>query len=285
MASQKEKHAIESAKTDIGAALAAGAALAPKGVEVKVEQGIPLLIYPEGVNVIQCPDWLERPRRLQQGVTLHSADSLIDYINLYGSKDSTMVFASRSGSKIIAVLDYHESAGKPAWGSHRATFALKQTEDWVAWSQRSSTEMSQGDLGMFIEEHTRNIHTPVGLAEIVRDFEASKTGSFKSHKREEDGTVVFKYEEIVSGQTSQATLKFPTNFTLVLTPYEGQTEDQARVVTARLRYRISGSQLLLRFELENMTKHLEEAFRDVVGRVTSNTESNVKGVLFGEINS
>src|SRR5690554_4886293 len=81
--------------------------------------GMPFVVVPEGGQVKAFPEVLERPLRLVQNVSLHTAKDFIAYVNRFADQNS-FIFVNVLGGKIQAILDYHEAYQDDAVTSDQA---------------------------------------------------------------------------------------------------------------------------------------------------------------------
>jgi hypothetical protein len=274
---------IAGAKTEAAAMLEAGAEISKAKPEfVTSPSGRLYGIRPEGYVVDDLTGTLAAPLKLKQDVRLATAQSLVDYVNLFGTKEGTMVFVVSEPTvhSVTALLDYHKSPSEPSWIGHRAVFFAAFSRQWKTWSSASDVPLSQKDFARFLDSHITEIANPAGgvLAEIVRKIEAMKTVRFQSHQRETDGSVKFVYEEDVQGASTNGSIAIPTDFTLVMPIFEG---DAPKQFNAKLAYRLKASELTLYFTIEQQAEIVDEAFKAVVEKITKDTANHARAVLYG----
>src|ERR1051326_5900318 len=112
-------------KTDVQAAIAAGAALGspqigPTGAATDGTGAY--AIVPEDYKIESLEEYLARPRRIDQHVDLEDTDSFIAYVNEFRDQ-LTRIFFSLEGEEFTAVFDYHEfDPPRPNWCDHTARF-------------------------------------------------------------------------------------------------------------------------------------------------------------------
>lgn len=280
-----DRKRIDEAETDTAAAVAAGAALADRHVLFTTDTtGCPCAIVPDGLKVVDLSDRLPAPRRLQQKLIAYTPKSFVDYVNEFGDKGTTMIFAAPEFNTITALLDYHRSATEPSWLGHSIQLRLKPTKEWSEWVAHSGSQnaMSQVPFAHFLEDHIKDIAEPNGaeLLEIALTIEATKGISFKSHRRLSDGSVLAMYTEDVKGTAQDGKMQIPTEFVLGLVPYEGV---QKYRVNARFRYRISDGALVVWYELERPDDVLKDAFTKIVEAIATGTADHARGVLAGAL--
>ncbi len=272
---------INEAQTNAAAAIAAGAAMAEPSFHTVGD--VPVVVLPEDRALSSLEAYLPAPARLKQGVSLSTPHDLAAYVNLFGHKGRTLIFADRAVSRVTAILDYHTSAAEPSWNEHRAECSLRPTPAFKDWAAQNGKASTQAEFAQFLEDHIPDIVTPDGatLLEVCRNFEARKSVTFQSSQRVADGSVQFTFNEDVQGAARAGALKVPTEFVVLLAPYEGLLP---RPVTARLRYRIgAGGKLAIWFDLVRLQDVMVSAFDEVVELVRVQTRDAVRAVVLGSI--
>lgn len=272
---------INEAPTNAAAAIAAGLAMA--AAEFHEVGAVPVVVLPEDREVSSLEEYLPAPARLRQSVALSTPQDLAAYVNLFGHKGRTMIFADRAGGRVTAILDYHTSATEPSWNAHRAGCVLEHPPAFKDWTARNGKPATQAEFAQFLEDHIPDIVTPDGatLLEVCRNFEAKKAVTFQSSQRVADGSVQFTFNEDVQGAARGGALKVPTEFVVLLAPYEGVVP---RPVTARLRYRIGdGGKLAIWFDLVRLQDVVVTAFDEVVALVREQTAGAARAVVLGSI--
>jgi len=227
---------------------------------------IPAIALPENYCVESLEGHQLSPSRIRQRVRLISPSSLIAYITKFKDERS-VVFADKENTKIVAVLDYHESAAAANWGDHKAVYDCPLSEDWKEWAGRDKKAMGQTDFAEFLENHIQNI-APVSddypgpsgtaLLEMVLAFQETRKAEFKSVRRLQDGTFQMSYSDEKSGAGNTS---MPEKISLAIAPFHNGEPYQ---VDARIRYRLRDGQLALWFELIEPSKIVEHAFQEIV---------------------
>jgi len=224
-----------------------------------------------------------REGALRETLRFSEAQSFCRYVNTYKNAAS-LVFATRvkQGDAFEAVLDYHDVAGSPKWGDHRAILKLETTPAWDEWIAHNKKPLSQVDFARFIEEHIPHIAEPSGaqLLEMCATLEAKKDVKFRASTRFGNGQHQFKYEEEITGTAGAqgGQLAIPDGSVLGLEPYRGFGVLR---VDARFRYRIANSGLTLFYELVRPDDVLEAAYEQLTKAIESAIGSTP--VLYGAI--
>lgn len=226
-----------------------------------VDNGRPFLVQADG-KLLGMETFLPNPWYRRGEVAVHDATSFAEYFNRFKDADS-VVFGDQVALAFIGVIDYHKAGGEGAarWGRHRVTLHLQQTEPWKEWLEMDKKEMDQGTFGQFLEDRIPDIVQPDGaeLVMLARNFEARKDATYNGRIDPDTGSVAIHFAEIVAGVVKDGALSVPRQFVVRLTPFIGA---QAYDIVARLRWKVSGSQLRLRYELVRWKQVLEKAFAD-----------------------
>ncbi|HBR2706198.1 MULTISPECIES: YfdQ family protein [Enterobacteriaceae] len=233
---------------------------------LKTNTDIPSVVVPEGFEVQSLEDFQSSPSRIRQHTNLISPGSLIAYIQRFRDERS-VVFADKTTTRIVAVLDFHQCAEYANWGDHKAVYDCPYSDDWKAWSGFDNRKMNQVDFAEFLENNIKNI-APVSdsytgpsgteLLEMVLAFQETRKVEFKSVKRLQDGTCQFQYSDDKSGSGNT---KIPEKISLAIAPFHNGAAYQ---VDARIRYRLKDGQLILWYELIEPKKIIEHAFQEIV---------------------
>lgn len=272
---------INEAKNQTSAALLAGAALSQTKPEVVEVHGQPMLFVPDGQKLEHLTALMPKPARLTQTVHLLTPEAFCDYVKLFGDPTRSVIFAQPRPGGFVASLDYHATPTDPSWNGHRANLSLHQTLAWKEWTAANKVPMSQADFAQFLEDHIPDIAEPSGatLLEVARNFEAKKAVTFQSSQRVSDGSVQFTFNEDVQGTPKAGALKVPSEFVLVIAPFEGT---KPAALKARLRYRIGeGGKLSIWFDLIRAQDVLDSAFNEVYAEIKASTSSVVRSIVLG----
>lgn len=265
MSTYEESTTLEAFSPDTEASAVAN--IAVQGVEPHpIEAGV-LVTVPDGrggVKVIDTDQYADHPRATKAKRTVTDAASFVAYVERHGT-DATEVWADTPNSTVVAVIDAHEGAGKPAgWEGHKLTLALEKTDAWKAWTKADGQWFQQLDFAEFIEDRASDVKTPssADLLELAQSFQAHRKVDFESSERMKDGQTNLAFKETVAAKAGQkGNIVIPDELLLVLKPYVG---GPAYHVFARFRYRLNGAQLALGIVLQRPQEILDAAFADVV---------------------
>lgn len=233
---------------------------------LKTTTDIPSVVIPEGFTVSSLEKLQLSPSRIRQITNLISPGSLIAYINRFRNERS-VVFADKTKTRIVAVLDFHQDADYANWCEHKAIYDCPFSDDWKAWSANDGEKMDQIRFAEFLENNIKNV-APVSdnysgpsgteLLEMVLAFQETRKVEFKSVKRLSDGTCQFQYND---DKTGGGNTKIPEKISLAISPFHNGTPYQ---VDARIRYRLKDGQLVLWYELIEPKAVVEHAFQEIV---------------------
>lgn len=280
--------AIKSASTNAAAGFIAGRAASeniakPFTIDTTQRAVRPMVFEPEGAELADLSEYMDQPRRLQQVVSFLRPGAFGQYLNIFGQKDRTIVFADRVNLRFKAVLDYHASPTEPSWNGHVATFTLQKTDDWSQWLALDKKPQDQTSFAVFLEEHAHNIVEPdAGIfAEMALNFDAKKDTKFRSHRRLTDGSVDFQFTEtLTNGNEQNGSVRIPEKFTLAIALFEGT---QPVKVEARLRYRIAVGDLKLHYELITPERVVDVVFEAQEKVIAQATPEHVRAVIHGSV--
>ncbi len=127
---------------------------------LKTNTDIPSVVVPDGFDIKSLESLQIAPSRIRQNTNLISPSSLIAYIQRFRDTRS-VVFADKTKTRIVAVLDFHQDADNPHWGMHKAVYDCPFSDEWKAWSAADGNKMNQIDFAEFLENNIQNV-APVG---------------------------------------------------------------------------------------------------------------------------
>ncbi|MCA7012490.1 YfdQ family protein [Dickeya dadantii] len=227
---------------------------------------IPVAIVPDDHNVASLEQYQLQPSLIRQRVNMVAVHSLIAYVIKYADERS-VIFADNTATKVVAVLDYHQSPLSPQWAKHLAVYDCPFSKEWKEWTAGDKSGRNQADFGEFIENHIRDIAAisddyagPSGteLLEMVLAFQETRKSEFKSVRRLQDGTFQMSFSDEKNGSGNTV---LPEKISLAIAPFHNGTPYQ---VDARIRYRLRDGQLVLWYELIDPEKIVEHAFTQII---------------------
>lgn len=233
---------------------------------LKTDTSIPSVVIPSSFNVASLEEFQLSPSRIRQNANLISPGSLIAYITRFRDERS-VVFADKTKTRIVAVLDFHKNAESAHWGEHKAVYSCPFSDEWKAWSACDSNKMDQIQFAEFLENNINcvapisdNYSGPSGteLLEMVLAFQETRKVEFKSVTRLSDGTRQFTFND---DKTGGGNTKIPEKICLAISPFHNGTKYQ---IDVRIRYRLRDGELVLWYELIEPKKIIEDAFQEIV---------------------
>jgi uncharacterized protein YfdQ (DUF2303 family) len=244
---------------------------------------------PGRVRVVDLEPYGPHPRRPKGMRVVYDAASFAAYLRRH-EVAATEVYADVQDAKVVAILDSHEAAGTmtgiagaPGWQDHRITLKLTQSPSWLAWAANDGKFLPQEEFAEFAEMQAVDVRepSPADLLELAQRLTMTKGVEYESGQRLADGQTQLVYKETVHARAGQrGDLEIPSVLRLALKPYIG---GPTYGVTARFRYRLRGTQLVLGYVLERPDLILESAFGDVVdslreGQQTTATEPGFEAI-------
>jgi uncharacterized protein YfdQ (DUF2303 family) len=228
--------------------------------------------------------YLERPElpfRLSGIVEAHDVESFVLATNRYYSREGSVIYATLDPAAFTAVLNDNRGEG-PSWRDHRVSFTLKHSKEYLAWTGKNRTPMSQEEFAYFIEDNMPDFSEPSGarMLEIAVNFRVKQGVHFSSAIRLNDGTVSMEYtEQNAAGATKTGKVSIPEKFKIDIPVWAG-LDQKTYEFEALLRYKVSEGDLNIRYELQRPHKVVERAFEDTLDEIRSGIEGAT--VIFGK---
>lgn len=233
--------------------------------------GMPFVVLTDGAKTTTFPDTLPAPLHVAQLVHLSTVTAFIGYVNRFAD-DNSVIFVDIPAGKIKAVLDYHKAEfyaandgnATPRHGKHIALLQCQYTTEFEKIKAASGKKFSQQDFAVFLEDIIPHIAYPnaATLQEIVGTLEAKTNVDFKSGFRTDNGQVSLTYNETTEAKAGvQGNLTVPQSISFGLQIHRG---GKAYVLPARFRYRISGGDLSLWYDIDQLDHAIETSMNDTV---------------------
>lgn len=225
-----------------------------------------LVLVPAGYQLQSLEQFGAVPTRKRGNLTLHTAGSLIQYVNRHKTA-STQVYAQLQPPVFVAIIDDHDAqvdGGSPHFGDHRVTYAPPLSPEWITWSQHSGKAFTQEDFALFLEQNVLDVQAPASgaLLEIARTLSATTGAKFRSGTNLQNGAIQITYEEEVNGTAGvEGKTQIPEEFLLAIPVMQGGPRFG---VTAKFRYKIKQGVLSLSYDLVRPHKVVEAAVAAVV---------------------
>lgn len=208
------------------------------------------------------------PQFISQGVTVQTADSLVEYANRYKG-ENTLLFADIDRNLIIGQVDYH-APDKAGHVSHRATLQLAFSTEWAAWTAISGRMMEQLEFARFIEENAADVRAPEGaeLLECIRDLQAHRKVNFTKAVRTSSDNENFEYSEETEAKSKKGGVEVPTKFKLGVPVYFGEGDQE---LFAFLRWKLGDGSLHLGIQLHRAEHVRQAVFQEIVRTIAERT--------------
>lgn len=221
------------------------------------------------------------PKIVSGNVLLQTAPSLCDYVNRF-KNDDTITFANIDKNEVVTVIDYHRQPPhgvpasvddpKPRLLAHRATFALKFSEQWTVWTRSNDKLMSQVDFADFLEQNGLDVVEPEGadLLEVIKDLQLYSNSSLKSRVRHGGTTnLSFTKDAELSGSKDGDT-EIPSMLKLRIPVYFGEGAVDIR---ALIRLRANDGEAQFGYKLIRPESIRQAEFQRIVNAIASITNT------------
>ena len=241
---------------------------------------IPFVVIPadhkvESLEKFVFNDHQDKPDRIKQRVTVHDAESFIEYHTLFSDVNSR-VFADETKNSVHGILDYHGagSDGAPRWGQHRVQLVLRHSTEWQVWTGSNNKQKSQLEFAEFLEQYAVNIikPDPAHMIEVAKDLQATTEVEFGSALRQNDGTVRWKYTETTTATVGAGTLQVPERFVVRIPVFVGGPSVD---LDALLRYKIKDAKLLLSYTLIRPDEAARQGFLAIRNQIASTLQIKI----------
>lgn len=221
------------------------------------------------------------PEFVSQAETVVEPASFKDYIIAF--KSSTAICrASLSRNEIIAVLDYHgrarqaeHDAALPRRCAHTITLKCPFDLDYAKWRVVFDKPLSQGALGILLEDMVHTIAEPAvaDLQEAIDELRIDRAVKFQSKVNRRNGTVQLAYEEVEGeGINGGGRVNLPEEIKIVLSIFQGGELVQ---LDAKLRYAMDKGLVTFRIVVPGLDKVERDQFRRIGEDVRSVTNTPV----------
>jgi uncharacterized protein YfdQ (DUF2303 family) len=216
------------------------------------------------------------PDHIEQGVTLQTVDSLVDYTNRFRTAD-TVLFADIDTNTIVSAIDYHAPT-KASHVDHKARLTLPHSVEWKTWVSIHDKLMPQLMFARFLEENAADIVEPMGadLLEACRDLQAVRKVNFTKAVRTATDNENFEYTDETEART-RGGVELPKKFALSLPVYFGGAETS---LYAFLRWKLDEGQLTLGVALHRHEHVRQAVFKQLVLDAAERTD---RPAVFGKL--
>lgn len=209
----------------------------------------------------------DQPTRKTGTTTVRDAAAFLAYYTKHHDAD-TEVYSDVERLSVTAVLDANTPTAA-RWGGHRLTLGLRTTKAWTEWTAADGKLLSQDAFAQFLESHLPDLVNPdaATMLEIAQSIQASTNGQFQSASRLQSGARKFVFTEETTATAGRGSdLEIPEVFKIAVAPFEGAVRYS---VNARLKYRLSRSELTIGYLLEQPEERVATAFGEVVALIAA----------------
>lgn len=217
------------------------------------------------------------PRRLTGLARFAEVASFIAHARRFRTPES-VVFADVDKVSLLAVYDYHEKAGSPRWGAHRAAYNCPLSREWQTWTGRSGKIMGQDEFADFIEENQLDIYSPAAaggaipvdavspadLLTLVRNLRILQKGEFSRSVNPTTGEMSLTNKV----ENDQSSTKIPAGFIVGIPVFEA---GDRVAVGARIRFAMSNGKPTFAFSLIDPEHVKRSEFGAIRTRVAEKT--------------
>ena len=229
--------------------------------------GRPYLLMRSDQHVEDVEKFLLVPTRKTGNPQFVRMASFVTYV-LEHTTPATRIYTN--GSQLTAVFDHHGAT--PGWGQHRATYTMKPSLEWLAWTEKDRQKMAQKEFCEFIEDNNANVVGRTDMVELVRTLQVNSAVDFKSFERGDNGNASLMFVKTMSSRAGEkGEIELPTAFNISIPAFEG---GELKVLTAKLRFDIGDGKLKLWYELQHVQKTLNDHIDAVVAAIFKATNIN-----------
>lgn len=209
--------------------------------------------------------WREAPARRAGTAQATTLASFIALVERHKDKDSVLFARTRwPEPSLTAVFDYHQKAGSPRFGQHRAKYSFPVTPEFEAWIKLNGNPFGQAEFAAFVEDRIADLSVatdsereqyetlfktrfavPTDLVDLARGLEVNVGSKVKNAVRLQTGEVSLTFET-EHRDAAGGELHIPGLFMLRLPAF---VDGALCSIVARLRYRLRDGAVLWFYEL------------------------------------
>lgn len=232
-------------------------------------EGVPTFVVPNGHQIVQLENLLDKPRYFERDLSAQDADTLIAYALHHGNKNgfASAVFHDLNNQKFTVVLDNdgaEDAAGDipPAWMRHTARYQPVKSDEYRTWLAMDGKWLGQKDLAELFEDREDDFVQPTGVEiyQLVTNLTLKRNVTVASAIDQNDGTFAIQYAE----EKGKGTVELPDTLTLGVAPFKNGDRYK---ITAKLRYRLNDGQVAFQIKLRNPERVLDIAFREIAEKI------------------
>lgn len=250
---------------NVAAVVAALGARAAATEVIERPGAVPIMVIPQGAEVVQEPALLSKPLRIKAEVHTTEVPAFCAYVNRYKTENS-IVFLRRDQAELNAVLDYH-GPNDPMHCEHEIKLRLKRDREWNAWASIFNKGLNQLQFAEFIEDYMPNFITPTGAAmlEMALKLKIDQKAQYTSARNLANGDTTLVYS--VENTTREMTI--PNEIQIAVPVFYGSEPSTLR---ARLRYRLSEGMVQFTVKPNRDDLVYDKALEDAIAEVMADTQ-------------
>ncbi len=229
-----------------------------------------VVVVPPGYTVESLEAFQVRPNRVKGSVGVSRITSLIAYSNRFIWPVGMLAHADLTRRSLRVIYNashgsdiFDETQMVQGWGDHIATFNAVLDPTFACWVELSKDKgIGQIALSKFLEERVREVVKPTGaeIMDLVLNFEASKSSTFKSSTRLQNGDRQFLWAEETRGTGA---ITVPEEISIYTPVLDG---GPLQLTPIKLRYRIEEGRLVFKLEILDLEQIIRSAFQVEIER-------------------
>lgn len=233
--------------------------------------------------------WRTSPERRSGTAKASNLDSFIELVNRHKDAHSAIFGATDLAEpKLTAVIDYHQTDGKPRFGKHRIEYAFPLSDEWTAWIEHNGADktMGQGDFSAWLEDHIAELSAPyegevseleplfktrIGTPNEIISLSRELEIHVKSHLKHASTLQSGEREIIFSEEHSNVAgekLVIPGLFIVAVPPF---IDAEPLRIPTRLRYRNTSNGVKWFYEMYRVDFWLRQEIKNALDKAANET--------------
>jgi uncharacterized protein YfdQ (DUF2303 family) len=226
------------------------------------------------------------PHRKAGAVQLRTVESFVQYVNQHRQPQTqiyVVVTPDNAANPLVATAVFNDhgfeaESDEPGWRDFRAVFQPDSSAEWKTWITSNGKRMSQVQFATFIEDNLKcfagagtdggdDFPSGGAMLQMALAFEASQDKRIKSSVRIQSGGIQLEYVDNDDAATVSRMQAFD-RFRLGLAPF---WRGAAYPLESRLRYRNSGGELQLWYDLVRPDLVVDYAVEELINKIETET--------------
>jgi len=129
-------------------------------------------VYPASCKTIDIQAEIDKrmpaPARHQGAIAVDTLSAFVALVGRYAHSGSVIYVHDDCAPRMVAVINDHDHEGA-GWRDFRITYTPALSPEWVAWSKRDGSQMSQADFAGHLEDRCLDIISPVSVGPKTKD--------------------------------------------------------------------------------------------------------------------